>query len=154
MRFWVRVRSIWNTRLRRRRSRASLCRHFSRREFNMDSVLGHWLSEYFDSFRNSGGSGDSREKDDDEYYSLLLDDNDSGRTGSDAFFGSGKDAIAEPLYGLLGEVFDLRGVFRWLRRSLITFVQITYGRTINRYEEQSLITHFFSRVSNLYYLLQ
>lgn len=46
---------------------------------------------------------------------------------------SGKDSIAEPLYSLMGEVFDMAGVFKWLRRSVISFVQITYGRTINRY---------------------
>lgn len=46
--------------------------------------------------------------------------------------GEGRDAVAEPLYALLGEVFDLRGVFRWLRKTLIAFVQITYGRTISR----------------------
>lgn len=45
-----------------------------------------------------------------------------------------RDSIAEPLYALLSEVFDMRGVFRWLRRTLVTFVQITYGRTINRYQ--------------------
>lgn len=83
-------------------------------------------------FSGSGGSGDSREKDEDEDYSLLLDDGEGGRIGTSDVLGSGKDAIAEPLYTLLGEVFDLRGVFRWLRKSLITFVQITYGRTINR----------------------
>lgn len=44
----------------------------------------------------------------------------------------GKDSIAEPLYALMGEVFDMGGVFKWFRRSLISFVQITYGRTINR----------------------
>lgn len=43
-----------------------------------------------------------------------------------------RDSIAEPLYALLSEVFDMRGVFRWLRKTLVTFVQITYGRTINR----------------------
>lgn len=43
-----------------------------------------------------------------------------------------KDSIAEPLYALMGEIFDMGGVFKWLRRSLISFVQITYGRTINR----------------------
>lgn len=32
----------------------------------------------------------------------------------------------------MGEIFDMGGVFKWLRRSLISFVQITYGRTINR----------------------
>lgn len=82
---------------------------------------------------NSGSSGDggSREKDEDDDYSLLLDDNEPIRSVTE-FLGPGKDSIAEPLYALLGEVFDLRGVFRWLRRSLITFVQLTYGRTINR----------------------
>lgn len=43
-----------------------------------------------------------------------------------------KDSIAEPLYALMDEVFDMGGVFKWLRRKLISFVQITYGRTINR----------------------
>lgn len=86
---------------------------------------------------SSGSSGDSREKDDEEdSYSLLLDDNENSRSKNidvtDGFLGPGKDSIAEPLYALLGEIFDLRGVFRWLRRSLITFVQLTYGRTINR----------------------
>jgi len=60
---------------------------------------------------------------------LLLDDTE-GKT-----LVSGEldmDGIAEPLYSLLGEVFDLHGVFKWLRKTLITFVQITYGRTINR----------------------
>jgi sorting nexin-25 len=42
------------------------------------------------------------------------------------------DGIAEPLYSLLGEVFDLHGDTKWLRETLITFVQITYGRTVNR----------------------
>ena len=41
---------------------------------------------------------------------------------------SSSDAIAEPLYALIGEVFDMRGVFKLLRKSLMTFVQITYGR--------------------------
>merc|ERR1719510_1826293 len=44
----------------------------------------------------------------------------------------GGDAIAEPLYSLIGEVFDMRGVFKILRKSLMTFVQITFGSTINR----------------------
>lgn len=64
---------------------------------------------------------------------MLLDDTDSARSATDGCLNINRDAIAEPLYTLLGEIFDLRGVFRWLRRSLITFVQITYGRTINRF---------------------
>ncbi|CAG0924084.1 unnamed protein product [Notodromas monacha] len=46
--------------------------------------------------------------------------------------GGSRDSIAEPLYGLVQEVFEVQGIFRWLRKTLITFVQITYGRTINR----------------------
>jgi hypothetical protein len=34
------------------------------------------------------------------------------------------DAIAEPLYALIGEVFDMRGVFKILRKSLIAVVQV------------------------------
>ena len=34
------------------------------------------------------------------------------------------DAIAEPLYALIGEVFDMRGVFKILRKSLIVVVQV------------------------------
>ncbi|XP_018044280.1 PREDICTED: sorting nexin-25-like isoform X2 [Atta colombica] len=83
-------------------------------------------------FKTSVSNNEPRDKEDEEDYSLLLDDSESGRTGTDTYLNVNKDAIAEPLYTLLGEVFDLRGVFRWLRRSLITFVQITYGRTINR----------------------
>jgi sorting nexin-25 len=44
----------------------------------------------------------------------------------------GVDGVAEPLYALIGEVFDMRGVFKIVRKSLMTFVQITYGSTINR----------------------
>ncbi|XP_055601426.1 sorting nexin-25 [Uranotaenia lowii] len=65
--------------------------------------------------------------------------------GSSAENGAGKpseadakDSIAEPLYALLGEIFDMSGVFKWLRRSLISFVQITYGQTINRQIRESI----------------
>ncbi|XP_071480255.1 sorting nexin-25-like [Diadema antillarum] len=43
-----------------------------------------------------------------------------------------KDSIAEPIYSLISEVFELHGMFRWLRRTLIVFVQATFGRTINK----------------------
>ena len=48
--------------------------------------------------------------------------------GTSSYCRSSSDAIAEPLYALIGEVFDMRGVFKLLRKSLMTFVQITYGR--------------------------
>lgn len=41
----------------------------------------------------------------------------------------GKDSIAEPLYALLSELFDMRGVFKYVRKTLIGFVQVTYGNT-------------------------
>lgn len=50
----------------------------------------------------------------------------------------GKDSIAEPLYGLMGEIFEMDGVFKWVRKSMISFVQITYGRTINRQIRESI----------------
>ena len=43
-----------------------------------------------------------------------------------------KDDIAEPMYALLREVFDLEENVGWLRKSLIAFVQVSYGKTINR----------------------
>lgn len=62
-----------------------------------------------------------------------------------------KDDIAEPLYTLMSEVFDMRGVFKWLRKSLITFVQITYGRTINR-QIRDTISWLFSESMLHYYI--
>ncbi|XP_076660798.1 sorting nexin-25 [Halictus rubicundus] len=102
-------------------------------------------------FKTSNTSSDIRDKDDEEDYSLLLDDTDSARSVTDGYLSSNKDAIAEPLYTLLGEIFDLRGVFRWLRRSLIIFVQITYGRTINR-QIRDTIAWIFSEPMLHYYV--
>ncbi|XP_012936489.1 sorting nexin-25 [Aplysia californica] len=42
------------------------------------------------------------------------------------------DSIAKPLYRFVGEVFELQGVFRWFRRSLMSFVELTFGRSIDR----------------------
>jgi sorting nexin-25 len=49
-----------------------------------------------------------------------------------------RDSIAEPLYGLIREVFELKGVFKWLRRQLMVFVQITFGRTINKHIRETV----------------
>jgi sorting nexin-25 len=49
-----------------------------------------------------------------------LDEFDASRN----FEADAGDAIAEPLYALLGEVFDMRGVFKILRKSLIAVVQV------------------------------
>lgn len=53
---------------------------------------------------------------------------DGGDTSSDG----GKDSIAEPLFSFLEELCELRGVGKWLRKTLISFVQITYGKTITK----------------------
>ncbi|XP_069965962.1 sorting nexin-25 isoform X1 [Bactrocera oleae] len=62
-----------------------------------------------------------------------------------------KDSIAEPLYALLGEIFDMGGVFKWLRKSLISFVQITYGRTINRQIRESVAYLFEESMMHYYF---
>ncbi|XP_076663978.1 sorting nexin-25 [Andrena cerasifolii] len=102
-------------------------------------------------FKTSSNTSELRDKEDEEDYSLLLDDTDTARSTTDGYLNVSKDAIAEPLYTLLGEIFDLRGVFRFLRRSLITFVQITYGRTINR-QIRDTITWVFSEPMLHYYI--
>ncbi|CAK9801081.1 Sorting nexin-25 [Anthophora plagiata] len=102
-------------------------------------------------FKTSTNSNELRDKEDEEDYSLLLDDSDTARSATDGLMSVNRDAIAEPLYTLLGEIFDLRGVFRWLRRSLITFVQITYGRTINR-QIRDTVAWVFSEPMLHYYI--
>ncbi|XP_013138526.1 PREDICTED: sorting nexin-25 [Papilio polytes] len=61
-----------------------------------------------------------------------------------------RDSVAEPLYALLSEVFDMRGVFRWLRKTLVTFVQITYGRTINRQIKETISWLFSEHMLHYY----
>nr|XP_032832793.1 sorting nexin-25 [Petromyzon marinus]XP_032832794.1 sorting nexin-25 [Petromyzon marinus]XP_032832795.1 sorting nexin-25 [Petromyzon marinus]XP_032832796.1 sorting nexin-25 [Petromyzon marinus]XP_032832797.1 sorting nexin-25 [Petromyzon marinus]XP_032832798.1 sorting nexin-25 [Petromyzon marinus]XP_032832799.1 sorting nexin-25 [Petromyzon marinus]XP_032832801.1 sorting nexin-25 [Petromyzon marinus] len=51
---------------------------------------------------------------------------------------SRRDSIAEPCFLLLGEIFELRGMFKWVRKTLMGFVQITFGRTINRQIGESI----------------
>lgn len=66
----------------------------------------------------------------------------NGNGGSAANADDGKDSIAEPLYALMGEIFEMDGVFKWVRKSMISFVQITYGRTINRQIRDSINSLF------------
>lgn len=49
-----------------------------------------------------------------------------------------KDSIAGPMYGLVSEIFVLKGMFKWLRRQAIFFVKLTYGASINTYVESSI----------------
>ncbi|XP_028834416.1 sorting nexin-25-like isoform X1 [Denticeps clupeoides] len=43
-----------------------------------------------------------------------------------------KDVLAEPFFMLIGEIFELRGMFKWVRKTLISLVQVTFGWTINK----------------------
>ncbi|XP_033110203.1 sorting nexin-25-like isoform X2 [Anneissia japonica] len=62
-----------------------------------------------------------------------------------------RDSIAKPMYSLIEEVFELRGMFKWLRRTLIVFVQATFGGTINR-EIRSTVDWLFSEPMIIYYV--
>ncbi|CAG4940388.1 unnamed protein product [Colias eurytheme] len=96
---------------------------------------------------------------DDDEISMYLDGNggdNAGKNVNNSMRGTGpigeeRDSIAEPLYALLSEVFDMRGVFKWLRKTLVTFVQITYGRTINRQIKET-ISWLFSEQMLHYYI--
>ncbi|XP_055528004.1 sorting nexin-25 [Wyeomyia smithii] len=97
-------------------------------------------SEKMDQFWGSHFKLNNADFPDDDQVSMYLEggsNTDSGSSKSQAD-AEAKDSIAEPLYALLGEIFDMGGVFKWLRRSLISFVQITYGQTINRQIRESI----------------
>jgi len=47
--------------------------------------------------------------------------------------GKESDSMAEPLYMMINEVFVLKGVFKFVRRQFVNFIQLAYGRTINGY---------------------
>lgn len=99
---------------------------------NLIRDITHFFSLYSDAPRESDDDVDQQQQ--------SQQDNNLASGGSDetdslfqAFSDDARDGIAEPIYHLISEVFELRGVFGWLRRTLVTFVQITYGRTINRF---------------------
>ncbi|XP_050362850.1 sorting nexin-25 isoform X6 [Nymphalis io] len=95
---------------------------------------------------------------DEDEISLYLDGNGGDAASKNmnnsmrgtAPIGEERDSIAEPLYALLSEVFDMRGVFRWLRKTLVTFVQITYGRTINRQIKETISWLFSEQMLHYY----
>lgn len=69
--------------------------------------------------------GDAKSDSDEEDIGLMMDVGETSGDGS-------KDSVAEPLFSFLEELCELRGVSKWLRKTLISFVQITYGKTITR----------------------
>lgn len=74
----------------------------------------------------------ARESDEDNEHEHLAGTDETDSLFQSAFTDEIRDGIAEPIYHLISEAFELRGVFGWLRRALVTFVHITYGRNINR----------------------
>ena len=44
-----------------------------------------------------------------------------------------KDSAASTIYELIGEVFEVKGVFKWFRKTFIIFVKVTFGKSVNRY---------------------
>lgn len=61
------------------------------------------------------------------------------------------DSIAKPLYRLLGEVFELRGMFKWVRRSFMTFIELTFGSNINR-QLREMVKWTYSEQMLLFYM--
>lgn len=124
------------------------------------------LSTLFKSASSEATNRSSQEKEafnhmsaDEDEISMYLDGNGAeagNKTMTNSLRGASaiaeeRDSTAEPLYALLSEVFDMRGVFRWLRKTLVTFVQITYGRTINR-QIKDTISWLFSEQMLHYYI--
>ncbi|KAH8396181.1 hypothetical protein KR222_004657, partial [Zaprionus bogoriensis] len=113
-------------------------------------------------FKSDASKAHETSKASDPFWGLQRDDDDmstylDGESSSDAKLLAdldSKDSIAEPMYALMGEIFDMGGVFKWLRKSIISFVQITYGRTINRQIresvaylfEESMLHNYFSAI--------
>ncbi|XP_030047356.1 LOW QUALITY PROTEIN: sorting nexin-25 [Microcaecilia unicolor] len=62
-----------------------------------------------------------------------------------------KDALAEPCFMLIGEIFELHGMFKWVRKTLIALVQVTFGRTINK-QIRETVDWIFSEQMVIYYI--
>ncbi|XP_055969976.1 sorting nexin-25 [Sorex fumeus] len=62
-----------------------------------------------------------------------------------------KDSLAEPCFMLIGEIFELRGMFKWVRRTLISLVQVTFGRTINK-QLRDMVHWIISEQMVVYYI--
>lgn len=113
------------------------------------------LSTLFKSSTSSQSSTDqlwaTRDiNDDDDDLLLVSDGNENGlepiKDNKASQMDDLKDSIAEPIYNLLSEIFDLTGPFKFLRKSLISFVQLTYGGTLNR-QLRDLVSSYFDEAS-------
>ncbi|ALC48615.1 snz, partial [Drosophila busckii] len=110
-------------------------------------------------FKSDAAKAHESSKATDPFWGLQRDEDDmstylEGESSSDVKLLAdldSKDSIAEPLYALMGEIFDMGGVFKWLRKSIISFVQITYGRTINRQIRESVASLFEESMLHNYF---
>ncbi|CAH0561356.1 unnamed protein product [Brassicogethes aeneus] len=76
-----------------------------------------------------------------------------GNGNSNKIFDDTKDTIAEPLYALLSELFDMKGFFKYLRKTLIGFVQVTYGKNINKQIHETINWYFSEQMLHYYITL-
>uniref|UniRef100_A0A8C9YYW8 Sorting nexin 25 n=1 Tax=Sander lucioperca TaxID=283035 RepID=A0A8C9YYW8_SANLU len=77
------------------------------------------------------------------------DDSDLSDYGDEA--DGRRDALAEPCFMLIGEIFELRGMFKWVRKTLIALVQVTFGRTINK-QIRDTVNWIFSEQMSVCYI--
>ena len=94
----------------------------------------------------NNSSKSSKEATEDEFLDQIFEDYESKSLDSNE-----KDSIAEPFYHLLEELFELKGMKKWFRKSLILFVQLTYGATINR-KIRECVYYIFSEEMLAFYL--
>ncbi|XP_053213875.1 sorting nexin-25-like [Panonychus citri] len=118
----------------------SFSKQFNFRNLPFASFFG--ITNPDSSESNSGKTGgDSDDEDEDDQSSFIFDDE----------LESKDDNIAEPLYNLLTEIFELKGAMGFLRQMLIIFVHTTYGQTINK-QLRETVSWTFSESMVHYYL--
>ncbi|KAF7248876.1 Sorting nexin-25 [Varanus komodoensis] len=100
--------------------------------FSLSSFLERLPGDFF--------SHQEEETEDDDDLSDYGDDVDGKR-----------DSLAEPCFMLIGEIFELRGMFKWVRKTLIALVQVTFGRTINK-QIRDTVNWIFSEMMLVYYI--
>ncbi|CAF1253936.1 unnamed protein product, partial [Didymodactylos carnosus] len=60
------------------------------------------------------------------------DDQDYSEIDSVRFLEGRADSIAKPLYQLINEIFEVKGMLKLVRITLVQFIRSTFGSTINR----------------------
>ena len=68
----------------------------------------------------------------------------SERAGGDVALD--RDSTAKAFYELIAELFQIKGVFKWFRKTFITFVKVTFGRSVNRCLCHSHVYHVHIKI--------